>query len=109
MTAYDNWLEQPYQEKYAREDAVEERFDQLCREPAFDCCNFDNFIEAINDEVLTPEKERIEECLNAHKFEQLGRLIWARVSDYYEEKAQKQAEEDVANGSCDEPDCDDNF
>ena len=68
----------------------------------YDPCTIDNFHEAISEEVLYKSKEELEQYLNQRDFEKLGRLIWAKVTDYWEELAEKKADEDVANGYCDD-------
>jgi hypothetical protein len=95
MTAHDNWLEKPYQDAYAEQEASEELVEELLA----DECNIQNpsvFLEAINegacldsDEVLAELKIILE---RSHSYAELGELVWDAVSQYCEATATDRAE-----------------
>lgn len=95
MTAYDRWLEKPYQDACAEQEATEELVEQLLE----DECNIQNpnvFLEAINeggcldsDQVFAELKSILE---RGHSYAELGELVWDAVSQYCEAEATNRAE-----------------
>ena len=89
MTAYDNWLEKPYQYKYEEEDTLDDLEYEILQSLNVD--SFDRFTEAFCEGAFDAEKEYISEWLKNREFEKLGRLFWLSNQNYWEKVASKQA------------------
>ena len=61
MTAYDNWLEKPYQDKYEEEDTLDDLEYEILESLNVD--SFDRFTEAFCEGAFDAEKEYISEWL----------------------------------------------
>jgi len=95
MTAYDRWLEQPYQESCAEQEAIEEVIDELLE----DECNPQNasvFMEAINEGACLDSDRvhaRLKEILaQGHSYADIGELVWDEVFSYCQANAADRAE-----------------
>ena len=95
MTAYDRWLEKPYQDACAEQEAIAEVVEELLS----DECNPQNasvFLEAINEGGCLDSDyihERLLEILSrGHSYADIGELIWDAVVDYCEGNATDRAE-----------------
>ena len=96
MTAYDNWLEKPYQDASEKQDAIDEIAEELLTNE----CNSQDpsvFMEAINEGAcLTNERvyNRLKEILaKGHSYAEIGELVWDEVNAYCEETAIQRAEQ----------------
>lgn len=91
MTAYDRWLEQPYQEAAERDDAIDEMAEALMK----DECNpqdVDVFLEALANECLEKIQPKLAEALKSGH-EALGRVIADAVYEYCANQADNLAAE----------------
>lgn len=95
MTAYDNWLEKPYQDAYAEQEAIEEVMEELLAGEC-DCQNPSVFLEAINEGGCLDDDDvyaRLKEILaNGHSYADIGEVVWDAVSKYCEGNAADRAE-----------------
>ena len=96
---YDSWLEAPYQERYAEEDKIDERVEELMSED-YNPNTFDNFIESISEADKT-DIETIEDYLEKGEFEKLGRKLWSICYDRMEKQATDHAVENLNSGYLD--------
>ena len=92
MTAYDRWLEQPYQEQAERDEIIDEEVERLLSEE-FDPLDVSNFMEAIMFDVLGNYVDDIQEALtDPHpQFEKLGRVIFDAIYAHWRNKAESLA------------------
>jgi len=95
MTAYDKWLEAPFQNACEEQDEVNEVVEQLLA----DECNAQDpsvFMEAINEGACldSPQVfEKLKKILEqGHSYEDIGHLVWDAVNAYCEETAENRAE-----------------
>lgn len=95
MTAYDNWLEKPYQDAYAKQEATDELVEELLAED-FNIQDPIVFLDAIrsgdclgSDEVFDKLKKILE---SGRSYAEIGELVWDAVSQYCEETATERAE-----------------
>lgn len=95
MTSYDSWLEQPYQDKYAEEDAIDEIKERILDE--LEPNTLSKLCEGVGEDSLYRREEEIEEALKARDFESLGRLIWAANWEYWEDYAERSAVDEYNN------------
>lgn len=91
MSNYDRWLEQPYNEQARQDEEFQELLDTLL-ETEYNIDNFDNFMEAIQDECLYKQREAIEDALYTKDTHQLGRIIYHSVLEWLEVMATREAE-----------------
>jgi len=93
MTDYDRWLEQPYQDKADRDDAIDAIVEDVLKESGFDPTNSETFLQAIDDAVLYSAVEKIEAALKSPKphFAELGSAIYDAVYQYCYDMAEKEA------------------
>lgn len=91
MTAYDRWLEQPYQEAAERDDAIDEMVESLMQDEC-DPQNVDVFLDALANECLEKIPLKLAEALKAGH-EALGRVIADAVRDYCVTQAENLAVE----------------
>lgn len=96
MTAYDDWLEQPFQEAEARLEAIEQRTEQLL-EDQWNPKNIDNFVTAMECGGLDPYRSDIKNAINnpLAGTSLLGELVWHAVYDYCYKEAQEQARNEI--------------
>jgi len=83
MTAYDRWLEAPYQEACEREEAIDEMAEQLLEGE----CNphdVDVFLDAIDNACLHAAKEKIAEAIavGVSGHEAIGKVVWFAVFEH---------------------------
>lgn len=95
MTTYDNWLEKPYQDAYAKQEATDELVEELLT-GEYNIQDPTVFLDAIrngdclgSDEVFYKLKEILE---RGHSYAEIGELVWDAVSQYCEETATDRAE-----------------
>lgn len=95
MTQYDRWLEQPFQETCAKQEAVDELVEELLNGEC-NPQNLDTFMEAINEGACLTGKEfgeSLKKILDkGHSYADIGELVWDAVSVYCEETAELRAE-----------------
>lgn len=93
MTDYDRWLEQPYQEQAARDDAIEQLVEQVLQEEEYDPTHADTFLQAIDDAVLYAVKEKLALALKdpTPGHAALGKVIYDAVYDYCYNQADNEA------------------
>jgi hypothetical protein len=95
MTAYDSWLEKPYQDAYAEQEAIDEIVEGLMQTE----CNPQDasvFLEAINEGGCLNDDnvhKRLKEILAAgHSYADIGELVYDAVVGYCEANAIDRAE-----------------
>jgi len=93
MTDYDRWLEQPYQEQAARDDAIEFLVEQVLQEEEFDPTNPDTFLQAIDDATLYGVREKLAIALKDPNVGHaaLGKVIYDAVYEHCYRKAEDEA------------------
>ena len=93
MTDYDRWLEQPYQEQAARDDAIDAMVEEVLKEDDFDPTNVDTFLQAIDDATLYEVQEKLAEALKDPEpgFAKLGAVIYNAVYEYCYRQAENEA------------------
>ena len=94
MSRYDTWLEQPYQDSYTKEEAINQLADEICNEPEFNAYSTENIIEAIMEEALFQgdDKLRLTELIENRDMRNLGLFVFGRIFAYWERKALDEAE-----------------
>ena len=99
MTAYDRWLEQPYQEAAERGDAIDAEVERLL-EGECDPQNIDNFIEALANDCLEPVKEKLADAIQEGKsdFAEIGKIVWKAVYEYWRDHSDSLAAERYNQG-----------
>lgn len=92
MSNYDRWLEQPYQDKYAEDDAIDQEIEALL-EDEYDIKKFEVFMEAINNDCLYEEKvqKQITDALQTGDRLALGQAIFDAVCAKLENWAESEA------------------
>lgn len=80
MTDYDRWLEAPYQEAAAKQEAIDEVAEQLMEGE----CNphdVDVFLDAIDNACLYEFREKLAEAIKVgvSGHEKIGKVIWSAV------------------------------
>jgi hypothetical protein len=99
MTAYDRWLEAPYQEAAERADALDEIAEALME----DECNprdVDVFMEALANDCLEGVRAKLELAIadgNKGK-EKIGEVIWDAVYAWCADQAENLAVEHYNTG-----------
>ncbi len=88
MTAYDRWLEAPYQEACERSDAIDEIAEQLME----DECNphdVDVFLDAIDNACLHAVKEKLAQAIavGVSGHEAVGKVVWDAVYQHCADQA----------------------
>ena len=82
--SYDDWLEAPYQEECARQEAYENRVSELMNGD-YNPEDWGNFTDSMAD--ATPDEiETFTDYLERNEFEKLGRALWALSMDRMEKK-----------------------
>ena len=101
MTAYDRWLEQPYQDKYDEEDAIDQEVEALLADE-YDIKKFDVFMDAIANDCLYDDKvqKQITDALQTGDRLALGQAIFDAVSDQLEKWAENHAVDRYNKGLC---------
>ena len=103
MTAYDRWLESPFQEQCRQEEFLEERVNELMMNE-YNPYTTKNIIEAIMEECLFSKEgdaEQLADLMERREVTMLGRMVFGRIVDYWERQAENQAIEDWAKGNRD--------
>lgn len=92
MSNYDRWLEQPYQDKYAQDDAIDQEVEALLADE-YDIKKFEVFMEAINNDCLYEEKvqKQITEALQTGDRLALGQAIFDAVAQKLDNWAENEA------------------
>ena len=80
MTAYDRWLEAPYQEAAERDEAIDAEAERLL-DDEYDIKKFDVFVDALANDCIYMAKTEIEEALAKGDKHRLGELIFDSVSE----------------------------
>lgn len=95
MTAYDKWLEQPFQEACAKQEAIEEVAEELLA----DECNPQNpsvFMQAINEGGCLDNPHVFEQLktilAKGHSYADIGELVYDAVLAYCNATADMRAE-----------------
>ena len=93
MTDYDRWLEQPYQEQAARDDAIEHEIERVLQEEEYDPTNADTFLNAVDDAVLYGVMEKLAAALKdpTPGHAALGKVIYDAVYEYCYTQAESEA------------------
>ena len=107
MTAYDDWLEAPYQEACQRDEAI----DGITQELLDGECNphdVDVFLSAIDNACLYASKEQIAKAiaLGQSGHEAIGKAIWSAVYEHCKTEAENIAAERYNSGNRSEYDPD---
>jgi hypothetical protein len=103
MTAYDRWLESPFQEQCRQEDFLEERINELMM-GEYDPYKPKNIVEAIYEDCLYSKEgdlEQFADLMAKREVTALGRMVFGRIIDYWERKAEEHAIEDWNGGNRD--------
>lgn len=94
MTAYDRWLEKPYQDACDRQDAIDEIIEELL-DDELDWRNPSVFLEAINEGACLDSKDihtRLKEILaQGHSYADIGELVYDAVLEYCNTTAEARA------------------
>ena len=101
MSNYDRWLEQPYQDKYDEEDAIDQEVEALLADE-YDIKKFDVFMDAIANDCLHDQKvkQQITEALQTGDRLALGQAIYDAVSEELESWATDHAVDRYNKGLC---------
>ena len=95
MTAYDDWLEKPYDDQDKIDQAIDDEIDHLMR-TEFNPNNVDVFLNSIDNACLYAIKKSIEKTLQDNApFEELGRLIFEAVQTHWIDSAMQQAQTNI--------------
>lgn len=92
MTAYDTWLEKPFQDNEAKAEAIQEIAEGLM-ENKYNPRDIDVFMQALFDGALDDSETQIADAIKLGNkgFEALGKAIWQAVHDYCEVNADAEA------------------
>lgn len=94
MTAYDRWLEKPFQEACEREEAISDIVEQLM-EDELNPRNPNVFMQAIHEGACLDNKTfnaALKDILDAKNYDELGKLVYDFVVDYCQNTAVLRAE-----------------
>lgn len=102
MSNYDRWLEQPYQDRYAEEDAIDQEVEALLADE-YDIKKFDVFMDALNNDCLhqEPFHQQIIDALQTGDRVALGQAIFDAVSKQCDSWAEDHAADRYNRGLCD--------
>ena len=100
MTAYDDWLEQPFQEAEARLEAIEARTDELTEIGGeWDAQDYHVFTNALADDCLKNYEQEIKNILaTGNGYALLGEVVWSAVTEYCNAQAEEQATTEIDEG-----------
>lgn len=92
MTAHDDWLEKPYLDQEARDQAIDNEIDRLL-ETDYNPANPKVFLNAIDNACLYADKDKLAEILNTNApWEELGRYVYKAVQTYCVNSSIQQAQ-----------------
>ena len=95
MTAYDDWLEKPYDNQAKIDQAIDDEIDHLMR-TEFNPNIVDVFLNAIDNCCLYAIKDAIAKTLKDNApYEELGRLIFEAVQTHCIDNAIQQAQTNI--------------
>ena len=103
MSAYDRWLESPFQEQCRQEEFLEDRVNELMM-GEYNPFTPKNIVEAIYEDCLYSKEgdlEQFADLMAKREVTALGRMVFGRIIDYWERQAENQAIEDWNNGNRD--------
>lgn len=100
MTAYDRWLEAPYQEACERNEAIDEIAEQLL-DGECDPHDVDVFLNAIDNACLHAAKEQIAKAIavGVSGHEAIGKVVWDAVYQHCLEEANSIAADRYNSGN----------
>jgi len=101
MSNYDRWLEQPYQDKYDEEDAIDQEVEALLADE-YDIKKFDVFMDAIANDALYAEEHQkaITKALQTGDRLALGQAIFDAVAVMLDSWANDHAVDRYNQGLC---------
>ena len=101
MSNYDRWLEQPYQERYAEEDAIDQEVEALLADE-YDIKKFDVFMDAIANDALYADKYQklITDALQTGDRLALGQAVFDAVAEMLDRWAEDHAVDRYNQGLC---------
>jgi hypothetical protein len=92
MTAHDDWLEKPYLDQEARDQAIDNEIDRLL-ETDYNPAKVKVFMDAIDNNCLYADQEKLAEILNKNApWEELGRYVFKAVQTYCVNSAIQEAQ-----------------
>jgi uncharacterized protein (DUF1778 family) len=92
MTAHDDWLEKPYLDQEARDQAIDNEIDRLL-ETDYNPANVKVFMDAIDNNCLYADQEKLAKILNTNApWEELGRYVFKAVQTYCVNSAIQEAQ-----------------
>ena len=92
MTAHDDWLEKPYLDQEARDQAIDNEIDRLL-ETDYNPAKVKVFMDAIDNNCLYVDQEKLAEILNTNApWEELGRYVFKAVQTYCVNSAIQEAQ-----------------
>jgi len=92
MTAHDDWLEKPYLDQEARDQAIDNEIDRLL-ETDYNPAKVKIFMDAIDNNCLYADQEKLAEILNTNApWEELGRYVFKAVQTYCVNSAIQEAQ-----------------
>jgi hypothetical protein len=92
MTAHDDWLEKPYLDQEARDQAIDNEIDRLL-ETDYNPATVKVFMNAIDNNCLYADQEKLAEILNTNApWEELGRYVFKAVQTYCVNSAIQEAQ-----------------
>jgi hypothetical protein len=92
MTAHDDWLEKPYLDQEARDQAIDNEIDRLL-ETDYNPAKVKVFMDAIDNNCLYADQEKLAEILNTNApWEELGRYVFKAVQTYCVNSAIQEAQ-----------------
>ena len=98
MTAHDDWLEKPYLDQEARDQAIDNEIDRLL-ETDYNPAKVKVFMDAIDNNCLYADQEKLAEILNTNApWEELGRYVFKEVQTYCVNSAIQEAQTIINDG-----------
>jgi uncharacterized protein (DUF1778 family) len=92
MTAHDDWLQKPYLDQEARDQAIDNEIDRLL-ETDYNPAKVKVFMDAIDNNCLYADQEKLAEILNTNApWEELGRYVFKAVQTYCVNSAIQEAQ-----------------
>jgi hypothetical protein len=98
MTAYDNWLEKPYQDQDQRDEEIDNEIDRLL-ETEYNPADVKVFMDAIDNACLYADQEKLAEILKTNApWEDLGRYVFKAVQTHCVNSAIQEAQTIINSG-----------
>jgi hypothetical protein len=90
---YDQWLEQPYDERAKASASIEKMIEQVLDEPAFNPCHIQTFMDAVAEGALDDKRSELQNALLNPEVGHaaLGNAVYNAIYDWCYQQAENEA------------------